>query len=653
MPRFTFHSLGLKIGAVIVLAQIVVMSLLGVYYIERFSQQIDQRVQTQIKIPGSLMNAGLLNYDAIDDKSQLLTLVGNDVRQAMVIGTDRTVFHASDPKLIGENAQYIPNFDVSWLRSQYFTQQVHDTTGTYLVSVTPIYSGSGSKTPFLFLYLRVSVDSIQSQKEFIKLIFALGSVLSVALTTLVIATSFYLVIFKRLRQLVDLSHLISHGQLAQAQAVPLATTKDELGDLALSFREMIHDLINSQNKLRDYAQGLEQKVQARTAQLNENVKELEIEKDVAERERAKDEAILSSIGEGVIATDKAGNVLIMNNIAEDILDLDHGANVGKAMVSLFSLANETGAAIPAEEHPLYITITKGQKISKTFVFTKKDARKITINITSAPVVQKNAQGQENIVGTINIIRDITKEKEIDRMKTEFISLASHQLRTPLSAIKWFSEMLLSGDAGALNSDQTDFAKNISDSTERMIQLVTSLLNISRMESGRIMIDPQPTDLKELIESLAKELQVKVLERHQNLIISVHDDLPKINLDAKLIRQVYLNLLTNAIKYTPKGGEISVFISRKDDQIISQVTDNGYGIPVAEQPKMFQKFFRAANVAKVETDGTGLGLYLIKAVIDASKGKIWFKSEEGKGTTFWFSLPMSGMQAKKGEVTLDE
>lgn len=355
-------------------------------------------------------------------------------------------------------------------------------------------------------------------------------------------------------------------------------------------------------------------------------------------EKTRDEAILKSIGDGVLATDEKGQVIILNQAGEEMLGLELKEIMGKDFRDTVSVVDEKGEIIPKENRALTKALQTGQKTtSSNHFYMRSDKTKFPISATVRPVLLN-----EKIIGMIEIFRDITHEREVDRMKTEFISLASHQLRTPLSAMKWLSEMLLDGDVGKLTNEQNDLVENLHQSNERMIDLVNSLLNVARIESGRLIIDPKPTDLVVLARAVVDELKPLAEKKKQSLLVSVHDRLPEIIIDPKLIRHVYMNLLTNAIKYTPDGGEITVFISRKNDILISQVSDTGYGIPAKEQNKLFSKFFRGENIVRREPDGTGLGLYLVKAIIESSNGFIWFKSEESKGTTFWFSLPISGI-----------
>lgn len=461
-------------------------------------------------------------------------------------------------------------------------------------------------------------------------IFIVLFIITVLLLSSIILIVFIVDIVKPVEGLRKAAYKISQGELDTE--IPFRP-EDEIGQLGMA-------LVQMEKKLKDLYGGLEERVRQRGDQLAERMQQLK-------REKAKDVAILESIGEGLVVTGHDGNVIILNEEAERLLVVKAHQVIGRMFARVVRAEDERDSEIPLMSNPIFMVLSTGRRMSTTLQYVRGDTTKFLASVNVSPIIIEG-----KIIGTVQIFRDITHEKEVDRMKTEFISLASHQLRTPLSAMKWFLEMLLAGDAGELTKEQRYFLENVNKSNERMIQLVNALLNVSRIESGRIIIDPKPTDLGKLFSEVLSEYISKIEVKKLHLSVSVHPQLPIINVDPKLIREVYVNLLSNAIKYTPSDGEIAVFISKKENAVISQISDTGYGIPKEQQARVFQKFYRGENIIPIEAEGSGLGLYLAKAVIESSGGQIWFESEAGKGTTIWFSLPLSGSPARVGEVSLN-
>jgi PAS domain S-box-containing protein len=351
-------------------------------------------------------------------------------------------------------------------------------------------------------------------------------------------------------------------------------------------------------------------------------------------EKAHDDALLAGMGEGIIATDQKGHIVMSNVLAEEMLGYTNSELKRKNILDVCVIQNENRQNLSVDQLPLHIALHTLRTIKSIYTLVRRDGSTLPVYITASPASLGNKP-----IGGVVLLRDISKDKEIDKIKMDFVTLASHQLRTPLAAIKWFTEMLIKGDFGPLQKDQQEIVTNISRSTERMIDLVNSLLNVTYFESGQKILDVKPTNLKNLIDEALLSLQQLIHEKKHSVVISVHPNLPIITVDPKLIRNVYFHLINNAILYTPAGGEISIFISHKHNEIISQITDNGAGIPKDEHKRVFEKFYRGSNIAKNTPDGSGLGLYIIRAIIESSGGKIWFESEEGKGTTWWFTLPI--------------
>ncbi len=247
--------------------------------------------------------------------------------------------------------------------------------------------------------------------------------------------------------------------------------------------------------------------------------------------------------------------------------------------------------------------------------------------------------------TSGVVRDVTKEVEVDKAKSEFVSLASHQLKTPLTTVRWHTEALLA--TIGLSEKQKVHAKTIAEANQRMISLVNELLSVSRIELNTFSQKPEEIDVKVLVESVVEEQRPISESREQKLTVIIAD-VPHIVADKTMARMVFQNLLSNAIKYTPNGGQVSCEVGlggAKKEGIFVRVSDTGIGIPKKEQGRVFEKLHRASNARAQVADGTGLGLYAVKMILDHAGGGISFDSSEGKGSTFYVTFPFDWRSEK--------
>lgn len=259
----------------------------------------------------------------------------------------------------------------------------------------------------------------------------------------------------------------------------------------------------------------------------------------------------------------------------------------------------------------------------------------------AYVLRNHAGKPARIIGSC---QDITQQKQLDRAKDEFISLVSHQLRTPLTIIRLYGNMLIDGIAGTLDKQQETYVKKMTAASIRLIKLVSDILNISRVELNRIKVDRQPVDANALIRSCLEELTPVIKAKSATVIFTPRPNLEKAPLDATLFSEIVNNLTGNALRYGPQqNAEVSVDLKKSTKGYLLKVHDNGLGIPAADQPHIFERFYRAHNAASVDSEGSGLGLYMVKLFTEAVGGKVWFESTEGKGTTFYVQFPPSGMR----------
>ena len=373
-------------------------------------------------------------------------------------------------------------------------------------------------------------------------------------------------------------------------------------------------------RLRHSYGALEGLVKERTAEL--------------QRQYALDRAILQNVDYGVVMVDAEGVIQMMNPAAIRLMGHRRSDMMGHPVAAALTLC-EGRDCLPLANHPVERCLRSGRSFRSGagdhLSIARSNGEKLPIVLLVSPLTE----GRKKI-GAVAVFQDVSEERRIDEMKSEFITLASHQLRTPMSIVRWYVDLLR--DNKTLDDEQRGYLAEMGTAVDRMVRLLNALLQVARLEGGEIAMDGKDVDLRAAVREIADENSALAKRRGMTVSALLPRGAIRLWTDGALLKVVLQNLIGNAIKYGRDKGAVRIAVKVLPKVVRVTVQDNGIGIPRGEQPKIFQKFFRAQNIKHIDTDGNGLGLYMCKMIIDGLGGRIGFTSAEGKGTTFTIELP---------------
>ncbi|MBI2463084.1 MAG: HAMP domain-containing protein [Candidatus Spechtbacteria bacterium] len=414
------------------------------------------------------------------------------------------------------------------------------------------------------------------------------------------------ILARQIVQPIEGLHLVSSefGKGNLDYKIPIHTD-DEIEDLAFAFYNM-------------------------SANLKKSFATITRSNEIIAVEKQKMTYMLNSLYDGLIAYDLEGTIIAFNHRAEELLWVSKNDIVGKKAKDLEVKRNNLFENIQLIEN---VNLEDFEK-RELAVATPQER---VFEIILVPLV---GEGKER-VGAMRVIHDLTREKEIEHLKSNFVATASHQLRTPLSGIKWMLEMFIAGDFGRLNKSQSSRLQMGRKTINRLIGIINDLLDASRIEEGKIVYELKSFDVTTLIKEIMQETEIDVQLGKRKLILDIPKQLPlTIKSDYKKMKMVLRNIIDNAIKYTGDDGQIRIAVIEGKKSLLISVTDDGIGIPKRDQKYIFTKFFRASNAVRFQTEGSGLGLFIAQKITTMLNGKIIVESEEGRGSTFTVQLPLA-------------
>jgi PAS domain S-box-containing protein len=447
---------------------------------------------------------------------------------------------------------------------------------------------------------------------------------------------FSLAVTRPLQELAAGAQAIGKGDFSRR--IPFRSS-DEIGLLASAFN-------NAAGQLQALYGTMEDKIREKTHSFEEKMNELERSKTASmnllediQYEKKESQKLAADLEKFKLAVDNASDHVVITDVDGTVLY----ANRAVTLVTGYS-AKEVighkpnlwgGQMNKGFYEMLWRTIKTDKKPFHGEIVNKKKWGEIyTADVYIAPILDAG----NNVLFFIGIERDITKAKEIDRAKSELVSIASHQLRTPLTSTNWYTELLRENYGDKMTKPQKELVDEIYKSNKRMVRLVNALLNVSRIDMGTLERHPTSVPVCEVVEAVTSDLKAEWTKKKITVKRICKDKDLTVFMDRALLLNIFQNVLENAIKYSPVGSSITIADEKKDEWVLFSVKDEGCGIPEAQKEKIFTKMFRADNARKIDPDGNGLGLYLVRAIVEQSGGTVWFESEENKGTTFIFALP---------------
>lgn len=351
-------------------------------------------------------------------------------------------------------------------------------------------------------------------------------------------------------------------------------------------------------------------------------------------QKANLQSILESIADGVIVADNKNEIEITNLSATNILDIPRQQLVGKSINELLGVYGQFGDTWM--ETINYWADNSDQLEQGTYLDDQLTIEDKYVSIHLSPVLS-----EDTFFGTVSIFRDITKEVEVDRLKSEFVSTVSHELRTPMTSIKGYADLMLMGAAGQLTDPQIRYLQVIKSNADRLHDLVNDLLNISRIETGKTTLDLRPLDIPQMVEQIVSHVNGRIQheEKEMSIKADISPGLPLVNADHTRVTQILTNLVDNAFNYTPENGQITINAQSTDNYVFISISDTGIGIAKENLDKIFDRFYRAEDADVQKVSGTGLGLAIVRSLIEMHGGHLEVESKLGKGSTFTFNLPI--------------